>query len=301
MVNSPLLRSSNLVDLSGLDAAGINEILHTAAWMKKERYRGSELTGASVALLFEKASLRTRTTLELAAVQLGGHAIYLDQQQIGLGIREPVRDVAMGLSRWVNLIAARVHKHNTIVQLAAHATVPVVNALSDESHPLQTLADLLTLQEYFGDLQGLKLTYVGDGNNVLNSLLEAASKVGLLIRVASPKGYDPDPIRMRAAGAELVRDPYEAVLGADAIYTDAWVSMGQEAQREQRLLDFQGFEVSPALLRAAGAEAIFLHCLPAHYGEETTETVVHGPKSRVFDQAENRLHTTKALLRHLLS
>ncbi|AEB12492.1 ornithine carbamoyltransferase [Marinithermus hydrothermalis] len=290
----------DLLDFSGLSAELLHQILETARWMKRDQYRGAELAGKSLALIFEKPSLRTRTTLELAAYQLGGHAVYLDQKQIGLGQREPVRDVAKNLERWVDAIAARVYKHETVAALAQHAAVPVINALSDRTHPLQALADLLTLQETFGRLSGLRLAYIGDGNNVLASLLEAAPLVGLEIVVACPEGYDPDPQLMRQAGATLLRDPHAAVQGAHAVYTDVWTSMGQEAEAERRRRDFAGFTVTPELLRHAGPDAVFLHCLPAHYGEEVTEAVVHGPQSRVFDQAENRLHTAKALFYHLL-
>ncbi len=291
----------DLLDFSGLSAELLHQILETARWMKRDHYRGAELAGKSLALIFEKPSLRTRTTLELAAYQLGGHAVYLDQKQIGLGQREPVRDVAKNLERWVDAIAARVYKHETVAALAQHAAVPVINALSDRTHPLQALADLLTLQETFGRLSGLRLAYIGDGNNVLASLLEAAPLVGLEIVVACPEGYDPDPHLMRRAQATLLRDPHAAVQGAHAIYTDVWTSMGQEAEAERRRRDFAGFTVTPELLRHADPDAVFLHCLPAHYGEEVTEDVVHGPQSRVFDQAENRLHTAKALFYHLLS
>lgn len=276
-------------------------LLHEARRMKGENYRGLELAGRVIALLFEKPSLRTRTTLEVAAVHLGGHAVYLDQKQVGLGEREPVRDVAKNLERWADGIAARVYRHETVEELARHARVPVVNALSDRAHPLQTLADLLTLWEAFGGLEGLEVAYIGDGNNVLNSLLEAAPLVGLKVRVATPKGYEPEKALLLRSGAVLTHDPAEAVQGAHALYTDVWTSMGQEGEREKRLRDFQGFQVTSRLLSLLHPEGVFLHCLPAHYGEEVTEEVVHGPRSRVFDQAENRLHTAKAVLLHLLA
>jgi ornithine carbamoyltransferase len=253
-----------------------------------------------VALLFEKPSLRTRTTLEVAAVHLGGHAVYLDQKQVGLGEREPVRDVAKNLERFVDAIAARVYHHETVEELARHARIPVVNALSDRAHPLQALADLLTLREAFGGLEGVEVAYIGDGNNVLNSLLEVAPLVGLRVRVATPRGYEPDPQLLKRANALSTHDPREAVQGAHALYTDVWTSMGQEAEREKRLKDFQGFQVTEKLLDLLHPDGVFLHCLPAHYGEEVTEAVVHGKRSRVFDQAENRLHTAKAVLLALL-
>ncbi|MGQ9693061.1 MAG: ornithine carbamoyltransferase [Thermaceae bacterium] len=294
------VKKKDLLDLKGLGQKEVLALLEDARRMKEENYRGLELAGRVVALLFEKPSLRTRTTLEVAAVHLGGHAVYLDQKQVGLGEREPVRDVAKNLERFVDGIAARVYRHETVEELAREARVPVVNALSDKSHPLQALADLLTLWETFGSLEGLELAYIGDGNNVLNALLEAAPLVGLRMRVATPKGYEPDRGLLERAGAFFTHDPREAVRGAHALYTDVWTSMGQEAEREKRLRDFQGFQVTPALLDLLDPGGVFLHCLPAHYGEEVLEEVVHGPRSRVFDQAENRLHTAKAVLLHLL-
>ena len=290
--------SKDFLDLSGYAAGSLQELIDSAAQMKRERYRGGELAGRALALVFEKPSLRTRTTLELAAFQLGAHAVYLDQHQIGLGEREPVADVAQNLSRWVDAIAARVHRHQTILELAQASSVPVINALSDYSHPLQALADLLTLKEEFGRLEGLQVAWVGDGNNVLASLIEAADLVGMAITVASPEGYQL-PKEQRGQ-ARFYATPQEAVAGAHAVYTDVWVSMGQEGEALKRKRDFAGFEVTPELLAQAGPEAIFMHCLPAHYGEETSPEVVHGLRSRAFDQAENRLHTAKALLLKLL-
>jgi len=290
----------HLLDISSLSANDLLGLLKTAAYFKKSSYRGKELEGKTIALLFEKPSLRTRTTLEVAALHLGGHAVYLDTHQVGLGKREPVKDVALNLGRWVEGIAARVNKHETVVKLAEYSGVPVVNALSDLHHPLQALADLLTLQEHFGKLNGLRLAYVGDGNNVLASLLEAASLAGVEVVVSTPEGYEPPTQLMERANAKLVRDPHSAVAGADAVYTDVWVSMGQEEEAQKRLRDFHGYTVTPKLLEEAGEQAIFLHCLPAHYGEEVVEEVVYGPHSKVFDQAENRLHTAKAVLAGLV-
>ncbi len=290
----------HLLEIADLQAEELRDVLDTAAYFKKSSYRGKELDGKTVALLFEKPSLRTRTTLEVAALHLGGHAVYLDTRQIGLGVREPVKDVALNLGRWVEGIAARVNKHETVEELAEYSGVPVVNALSDDHHPLQALADLLTLREQFGRLEGLRLAYVGDGNNVLASLLEAASLAGVKIVVSTPEGYEPPTGLMERAGAKLVRDPFEAVRGADAVYTDVWVSMGQEEETQKRLRDFRGYTITTELMEAAGEQAIFLHCLPAHYGEEVTEEVVYGSQSRVFDQAENRLHTVKAVLAGLV-
>jgi len=292
--------SNHFLSIADLDAAGLNTLLRTAEQFKNARYRGSELRGKTLAMIFEKPSLRTRTTLEVAAVHLGGHAVYLDARQVGLGVREPVRDVAENLGRWVEGVSARVNKHETVAGLAEFAGVPVINALSDAHHPLQALADLMTLKENFGRLDGVRLAYVGDGNNVLTSLLEAAALSGVEVTVSTPEGYEPEAALLERAGARFVRDPYEAVRGVDAVYTDVWTSMGQEAEAERRLRDFQGYTVTPELMEAAGDGAIFLHCLPAHYGEEVTEAVAYGPQSCIFDQAENRLHTVKAVLAHYL-
>lgn len=301
MVGDALTRPKDLLDFSAYGRQEIEALLALAERLKRERYRGEDLKGKVLALLFEKPSLRTRTTLEVAMLHLGGHAVYLDQKQVGIGEREPVRDIAKNLERFVEGIAARVYRHETVVELARHARIPVINALSDRAHPLQALADLLTLKEAFGGWEGLEVAWVGDGNNVLNSLLEVAPLVGLRIRVATPRGYEPDPGLLQKAGAFFTHDPKEAALGAHALYTDVWTSMGQEAERERRLRDFNGFQVNGELLQLLRPQGIFLHCLPAHYGEETTEEAVHGPRSRVFDQAENRLHTAKAVLLRLLS
>ncbi len=294
-------RIKDLLDFQGLGPGEVWALLRLARRLKAEGYRGEDLKGKTLALLFEKPSLRTRTTLEVAMLHLGGHAVYLDQKQVGIGEREPVRDIAKNLERFVEGIAARVYRHETVEELARNARIPVINALSDRAHPLQALADLLTLWEAFGGLEGLEVAWVGDGNNVLNSLLEVAPLVGLRLRVATPKGYEPDPGLLRRAQAFLTHDPREAAFGAQALYTDVWTSMGQEEERERRLRDFQGFQVDGALLDLLHPEGVFLHCLPAHYGEETTEEAIHGPRSRVFDQAENRLHTAKAVLLSLLS
>lgn len=294
------LMPRHLLDISSLQPKQLERLLETAAYFKKSSYRGKELDGKTVALLFEKPSLRTRTTLEVATLHLGGHAVYLDTRQVGLGVREPVKDVAANLGRWVEGIAARVNKHETVSELAQYAGVPVVNALSDAHHPLQALADLLTLRERFGRLEGLRLAYVGDGNNVLASLLEAAALAGVEVVVSTPEGYEPPAELMAKAGASLVRDPHQAVAGADAVYTDVWVSMGQEEETQRRLRDFRGYTVTPELMQSAGEQAVFMHCLPAHYGEEVVEEVVYGPASVVFDQAENRLHTAKAVLADLV-
>ncbi len=290
------MQTRDLLDVDDLGPEAFRRVLDDAHRMKAGRYRGQELAGQTWALVFEKPSLRTRATLEIAVYELGGHPLYLDQRGIGLGEREPVRDVAKNLERWTAGIAARVFRHATVAELAEHASVPVINALSDRAHPLQAIADAMTLEEAFGNLEGLRVAWVGDGNNVLVSLAKALDYLGARLVAAIPEGYDPpEPIP-----AEIVRDPAEAVEGADAVYTDVWTSMGQEEEAEQRRRDFKGFTVDLALFERAKPTAAFLHCLPAHYGEEVTEEVAYHPRSRIFDQAENRLHAAKAAIRHLL-
>lgn len=259
----------------------------------------------AIALLFQKPSLRTRVSFERAAQQLGGYCLYLSPGEVGLGEREAVADVARVLSRYVDAIVARTFLHSDVVELAQAATVPVINGLSDQSHPCQILADLLTIQERFGRLEGLTVSYVGDGNNVARSLVEAAPLAGFRLRIASPPGYEPREEALAAAvqanGAiEIGNDAMTAVRGADVIYTDAWFSMGEEAQREARAAVFPPYRVSHSLVAEAADHVIVMHCLPAHRGEEITEDVIEGPHSVVFDQAENRLHVQKALLAELL-
>lgn len=287
------------------------EVLHlfrlTAALKARQKAgdRGVPLAGKSLALIFEKPSLRTRVTFEVGMVQLGGATVYLAGQEIGLGVRESVPDVARNLSRWVDLIAARTFRHATVEALAAHATVPVINALSDLEHPCQALADFFTLWERGMDLARLRLAWIGDGNNVCHSLLLLAGVLGTPMAVATPPAYAPDPriqARARARGgrAELTADPRRAAQGADVLYTDVWISMGQEAEREQRLAAFRPYQVNDDLLGLAKATALVMHCLPAHRGEEITDSVLDGPRSIVLDQAENRLHAQKAVMLHLL-
>jgi len=264
------------------------------------------LSGKYLTLLFEKPSLRTRLTFELAAKQLGGDAVV----SIGpIGDREPLKDVARNLDRWTNGIVARTFSQTTIDELARWSSVPVINALSDRFHPCQALADVFTLQEKFGDLRGLKLAFIGDGNNVANSLMLTALRLGMNFTIASPKDYEADREIVAQAealaavsGSQLVitADPVAAVRGAHAIYTDVWTSMGQEQEREKRLADFAGYQVNGELLAQASPDAVFLHCLPAKRGEEVTDEVMESSQSAVFDQAENRLHVQKALLLMLI-
>jgi len=264
------------------------------------------LTGRYITLLFEKPSLRTRLTFELAIKQLGGDAVLTTGP---IGDREPLKDVARNLDRWTNAIVARTFSQTTIDDLAYWSSVPVINALSDRFHPCQALADVFTLQERFGDVRGLKLAFVGDGNNVANSLMLSALRLGMNFSLATPAGYEPDAEIVAQAEAlaavaggqlEITNDANGAVRGAQAIYTDVWASMGQEHEKEQRLRDFAEYQVNGELFAQAAPEAIFLHCLPAKRGEEVHDDVIESPQSAVFDQAENRLHVQKALLLMLL-
>ncbi len=267
--------------------------------------RGAPLTGRTLALIFEKPSLRTRVTFEVGIVQLGGRAVYLSGGEIGLGTRESVPDVARNLSRWVDGIAARVFAHATVTGLAAHASIPVINGLSDLEHPCQALADFFTLWERGVDVSTMRLAWIGDGNNVCHSLVLLGALLGATVVVACPPGYEPDPAvlaRTRAlAGRVLVTtDPREAAADADVLYTDVWTSMGQEAERERRLEAFRRYQINETLLGVAKPSALVMHCLPAHRGEEITDGVLDGPQSIVLDQAENRLHAQKAIVLELL-
>lgn len=297
------IRKTNASDLlRDLDLAGdeLRYLLDLAAAVKRSPGDYSQaLAGKSIALLFEKPSLRTRLTFELAIKQLGGDSLFFEAP---IGVREPLKDVARNLDRWVNGIVARVFLQDTIDALAQWSSVPVINALSDLFHPCQALADMQTIRERFGELQGRKLAFIGDGNNVANSWVEAAHVLGFDLRIACPKGYEPDPAvrkdaeRIGRGEVRIVRDPAEAARGADVLYTDVWTSMGQEAEARKRLAAFKGYCVDAALLRLADPGAIVMHCLPAHRGEEITEAVLEGPHSAVFDEAENRLHVQMAVL-----
>ena len=261
------------------------------------------LRGRSVGLFFQKPSTRTRVSAELAAAQVGAIPVVLGQQEVGLGTREAVKDVAGVLDRYLDLIAMRVFDHSDLVQVARHAQAPVVNLLSDVEHPCQALADLHTISQHRTP-DGTVVAYVGDGNNVAHSLMVGAAMMGMEIRLATPPGYEPDAgyvARARTYGAVIVtNEPVEAVTGADVVYTDVWASMGQEAEAEERNRLFSSYQVDLGLFDQAKSDAIFLHCLPAHRGREVTDEVVDHPRSRVLDQAENRLHTFKALLLYLL-
>jgi ornithine carbamoyltransferase len=261
-------------------------------------------------MIFEKPSLRTRVTFETGIASMGGSSTFLDHTTAKLSEREPVRDIAKNLERWVQGIVARVFAQETLEELAANANVPVVNALSDKFHPCQALADFFTLEERFGGLRGLKFAYVGDGNNMCHSLLTIGARAGAHIRVATPAGYEPDATivaeskrvaRETRGKIEIVRAPEDAVAGAQAVYTDVWASMGQEAEAAAREKTFAAYQVNEALFAQAAPDAVFLHCLPAHRGLEVTEGVIDSPRSIIYDQAENRLHVQKAILHSLLT
>jgi ornithine carbamoyltransferase len=271
----------------------------------KARDRSTPLPGRTLALIFEKPSLRTRVTFEVAMTQLGGTSVYLSAQEIGMGKRETVPDVARNLSRWVDGVAARVFSHRTLEQLAANASIPVISGLSDLEHPCQALADFFTLWERGIDLAKLRLGWVGDGNNVCNSLLLLGSMLGTSAVVATPPGYEPDArvleeCRRLGGRIRLTTEAPEAIENADVIYTDTWISMGQEGDREQRLEAFQRYQVNDRLLAFAPGNALVMHCLPAHRGEEITDAVLDGPRSLILEQAENRLHAQKAIILNLL-
>ncbi|MEJ5246409.1 MAG: ornithine carbamoyltransferase [Caldilinea sp.] len=298
---------SDFVDLQHVTSEQFWGLLRLARELKEERNRLGQnapiLAGKSLALLFQKPSLRTRVSFEMGMVQLGGYAFYLSPQEVGLGQRESIADVARVLSGYCDGIMARVFDHNHIVQLAQWATVPVINGLSDFSHPCQALADIFTIWERLGKLEGLTLAFVGDGsNNVAASLIMAAGKVGMNVRIISPKGYAPDPKVVAESNADvMVTEDLDGVAGVDVLYTDVWTSMGQESEREERLRVFPPYQVNRDLVaRTGNNDVLVMHCLPAHRGEEITDAVADGPNSVLFPQAHNRLHAQKALLAHLL-
>ena len=305
------LSSDDLLTGAEWNAAQVRELFRLATDVKAhpDRYK-TALSGRHLAMIFEKPSLRTRVTFEVGITSLGGSAVYLDHAETHLGDRESIPDVGRCLSRWVHGIVARVFSQQGLETLAAHATVPVINALSDVYHPCQTLCDFFTLEEKFGSARGLKFAYVGDGNNVCHSLLVAGARVGVHVRVATPAGYEPDAEIVAAArrdaaategSIELFRSPEEAVSGAQAVYTDVWASMGQESETDARAKIFAPYQVNAKLMSQAAPDALFLHCLPAHRGSEVTDEVMESPRSIVFDEAENRLHVQKAILLTLLS
>jgi ornithine carbamoyltransferase len=297
----------HFISIADLDVATVDHLLTLAKRLKAQRSeREPRLAGRSLAQIFEKPSLRTRLSFDIGMTELGGHCVYLSPQEVGLGRRESVADVARVVSRMVDAVVLRTNAHDTIEEFARCATIPVINGLSDVSHPCQGLADILTIVEKKGpDLRGRTIAYVGDGNNVLHSLMLCAVLRSARMRIATPEGFEPLPRFVEAArdianstGAslELAHDPIAAVTGADVVYTDVWTSMGQEQEYERRRRAFQGYQVNAELLRHAKPDAVVMHDLPAHRGEEITDDVMDGPQSVVFDQAENRLHAQKAIL-----
>jgi len=293
---------SDFLEVDDLTPAEFADVLaRAAAWKRDATTLPRPLDGRGVALLFEKPSARTRTSSEMAVVGLGGHPVYIRPEEVGLGVRETVEDVARTLAAYCAVVAARVFEHGTLEAMAGAVDIPVVNLLSDRAHPCQALADYLTLREAFGALEGRRLVFVGDGNNVAASLAFGAALSGVELTVASPPGYELDDdvvdrSRNLGGSVEVTNDPFEAVKGADAIYTDVWTSMGQEEEQEARRAAFAGFEVNSELMGAAGDQAKFLHCLPAHRGEEVAADVIDGPASLVWQQAGNRMHAARALL-----
>jgi ornithine carbamoyltransferase len=303
----------HLLSIADLSADEVWQILNLARELKEEWRKGGNkpiLKGKTLGMIFQKPSLRTRVSFEMGMIHLGGQALYLSPAEIKLGARESVPDVARVLSRYMDGIMARVFAHRHIEELAAYSQVPVINGLSDYNHPCQALSDLFTIWEKRGKLKGVKLAYVGDGNNVAASLMFAAAKVSLDIALASPEGYElgNDVVKLgwefaaqSGSKIELLTDPTAAVRGADVIYTDVWVSMGQEEETEGRLKDLSPYQVNAALVAQARPDAIVMHCLPAHRGQEITDEVADGPHSVLFDQAENRMHAQKAILALLMS
>jgi len=302
-VRKGLLR---ILDLNGKELFAL--LASGREWKRKGKRRNPPrpLAGKTLALIFQKASTRTRVSFEVGMTRLGGHSLFLSPADTQIGRGEPIRDTARVLSRYVDGIVIRTFRQETAREMAAWADVPVINGLTDEHHPCQVLADLMTAQERGIRLRGMKVAFIGDGNNVANSWVEAAHLLGFTLRLACPKGFEPDAGVMAEAAAlgrgdvRIVRDPAEAARGADVLYTDVWTSMGQEKERKARLAAFRGYRIDAALLREAAKGAIVMHCLPAHRGEEITEEVMEGPQSAVFDEAENRLHVQMALLTKLI-
>jgi ornithine carbamoyltransferase len=305
------MKQRHLISLKDYSREDIEEIFDLAARMKASPGEYAQaLRGRCLGMIFQKPSTRTRVSFEVGMYQLGGQALYLGASDIQLNRGESIADTARVLSRYLDAIMARVFAHQDILDLAKHGSVPVINGLSDLLHPCQALADYFTLRERRGRLDGLKVAYVGDGNNVCHELMMGAVKLGMSFACASPKGYEPNQLIVKAASRDaqkartavpvVTADPSAAVAGADVVYTDVWTSMGQETESAARLTAFQGYEVTASMMAVAQPGAVFMHCLPAHRGEEVSAEVIDGPQSVVFDEAENRLHTQKALLALLL-
>jgi ornithine carbamoyltransferase len=305
---SDRLKGRDFLRVADWSAADLLEVLDLADELKRARADGEPtplLPGRTLGMIFQKPSTRTRVSFEVGIAQLGGTALYLSAGDLQLGRGETVRDTGTVLSRYLDAIMIRTFDQRDVEILAEAADIPVINGLTDSAHPCQALADVMTIRERFGRLEGVRVVYLGDGNNVCASLMVASAKLGMDFVAATPAGYEPEPAALESARSaaaesdarvEVVRDPREAVQGADVLYTDVWTSMGQEAERERRLRDLAGYGIDAGLVAAAGPEAIVLHCLPAHYGEEITEDVAYGPRSALWDEAENRLHAQKALM-----
>ena len=304
------MRHKDFIEIHDYSADEVRELFEIARDMKADpdKHRRA-LEGQTLAMIFEKSSTRTRVSFEVGMFQMGGHALFLSARDIQLGRGEPIVDTARVLSRYVDGIMARTYAHRTVTDLAAFATVPVINGLTDLSHPCQVMADYFTAWEKFGELKGRKLAYVGDGNNMAHSLMFGAPKVGMHVAVATPAGYAPDPTIVGAAQADadaagtkvvVTTSIEEAVRGADVVETDVWASMGQEEEAEKRRRDFEGWQVDKRVMSMANSDAIFMHCLPAHRGEEVAAEVIDSPQSVIFDEAENRLHVQKAIMYALM-
>ena len=297
--------NTDFLEIPDFSLDELYEVLALAHRMKRGEYRGQPLAGKTLGMIFEKSSTRTRVSFEVGALQLGGHALFLSSRDIQLGRGEPIKDTARVLSRYLDGIMIRTFAHADVIELAHYAGIPVINGLTDLLHPCQVMADLMTVQESFGDdLAGRKIAWIGDGNNMANSWLNAAYRFGFELRLACPAGHEPDrEIFDRActgATVMLTHDPAEAVQGAEVVNTDVWASMGQEAEAQARRIAFAGYHVDEKLMAWAASDAIFLHCLPAHRGEEVADEVIEGARSRVFDEAENRLHAQKAIMARLM-
>ena len=300
----------DLLSIQDISAEDIIGILDKARDVKANSAKYSDaLKSKSIGLIFQKPSNRTRVSFEIGMFQLGGHTIYLGSSEIGMGGRESVKDVACVLSRYLNGIVARTYKHEVVEELAKYASIPIINGLSDRAHPCQALGDLFTIREKFGKLDGLKVAYIGDGNNVLNSLMLASLKLGVSVSVATPKAYSPDDKILklamavaRSSGAKLdiSNDPIKAAIGADVLYTDVWVSMGQEKEAAKRIKAFKSFQLNDGIVKKAKTGCAVMHCLPAHRGQEITDSIMDSKHSIVYDQAENRMHVQKAVLLKLL-
>jgi ornithine carbamoyltransferase len=284
--------------------AELLSLFDLAERMRRGEYRKTPLAGKTLAMIFMKASTRTRVSFEVGTYQLGGHALFLSPRDVQLGRGEPIADTARVLSRYVNGIMIRTFAHQDVEELARYADVPVINGLTDMLHPCQILADILTIRQHLGGFEGKKVAWIGDGNNMANSWINAAYRLGFELSIACPEGYEPaDHLLARAqkeAKITVTRDPKEAIEGADVVNTDVWASMGQEGEQKKRERDFAGYTVNQSMMKRASADAIFLHCLPAHRGEEVSADVIDGPQSRVWDEAENRLHIQKAIMAVLM-